>query len=1536
MSAAEDLPRLRLEHAIERVRAAALQMRVTDDLRQVVAVVFRKMLDLGIETSAASITLVDKPAGEVHHYFGGSLPDLSGFDWSPERGSDDLSIVGDVFTGTFKPSTLAEFLDKRGDRVGWGSDAPHTYETEAGADLSSFFKKLFGLSDAEAREIHRAFVGKWAVTNVPFDAGVIGYRERQHHPEHDVIVAELARGLDLGFARFLDFQRLERSNRELTVQNALERVRAQALGMRETGDILNVTSTLYQEFEGLGHDLHFAGVAVRDEEGFEFWGASKGGIDGSGRSAWQFIVGPRVSHEQWRETLGSLSWMMDQGLDARKRGLPHFVARISAEDNRQLRERALAMWDQKTGQRDSVIIDPPGEGDVYRHSVFHTHGNLLLHSDVQLSEEALAEASRFADIFAFAYSRFLELRSAEERTHQAEIQLAIERVRAEATSMRQSNDIGKVLHALGEGYAEVGLPVRGWGINIANQATDTFHLYMLLRDEPAWPLSATEEVVRAAYENNIIARDVMPGVHLVRCADVPLSMAQEFGFSLPDGEARLHTTDEQHRVHLQQLLNLDEPPQVDIGRSVMRLPFAYGGIFLYAADGAVFMESDLETACLFADAVALGYTRFLDLKSAKDSARQQAIENATERLRAAALAMQSTADLPQVAAVLRQQLLVFGFEGFATITYLNRETGQCVGLSCLPNPRSFGLEMSGDVIEIDDETIVVLDMHAESENSGTVQRVRDLWELGRPQTRALDMSGPESRAGLGYLERMGVDPAAADRAGFSLFSGSQFHMTWVPFSSGMVGCHGPEPQDHLLPLYQELTEALDLGFVRFLDFKRLEEQNRQQAIDTASERVRTAAMAMNSPDDLRNVAGVLFTEMRALGIDTPITEISFEDRRGSGWRHYMTNVNPRQYGLEWTSPDVVEYNDEVITYVADASEVQSRELSSRLQAENEPETTEGTLSLAFLVDYARNRYGITSADLESSRFLNEVWVGDWYLTRIPFDYGELSYRERLHRPEHIFVVQELARALNLGFVRFLDFQRLEQQNTALEEANVQIQEANRLKSEFLANMSHELRTPMNAIVGFSKIVHRKAKTQLDKRQVDNLERVLQSSEILMSLINDILDLSKIEAGRLEVQGERFDLRELVAGCVAAVSPTVKTGVKVKTRMARSLDSVWSDPTRVRQIVNNLLSNAIKFTEEGEIRVSMRSVGTDRFAITVSDSGIGIPQDKLAQIFEEFRQADGSTTRKYGGTGLGLSISKKLAQMLGGDVTVDSVEGEGSTFTVNLPVEMASSGPAHKQVDLDELSVVAGDGRIVLSIDDDPDVISLIAQELEEDGYQVIGAQRALEGIEKAQHIKPHAITLDIMMPGMDGWEAITRLKANPETRDIPIIVLSIVDNKELGYRLGADEYLIKPVDRESLGRVLQRYEGRGKQVLVADDDPDVVDLTRQLLEEDGWTVRAVGNGQLALEALAEERPDVMLLDLMMPVMDGFETLRRVRANPKTKDLPVIVITAKDLAADEVENLRANANRVIAKDGLDRDRILRELRQAMSTLRSGSA
>ncbi|MBI2505832.1 MAG: response regulator [Candidatus Latescibacteria bacterium] len=510
--------------------------------------------------------------------------------------------------------------------------------------------------------------------------------------------------------------------------------------------------------------------------------------------------------------------------------------------------------------------------------------------------------------------------------------------------------------------------------------------------------------------------------------------------------------------------------------------------------------------------------------------------------------------------------------------------------------------------------------------------------------------------------------------------------------------------------------------------------------------------------------------------------------------------------------------------------------------------------------------------------------------------------------------------------------QVQEKNRELEEANRQIQEANRLKSEFLANMSHELRTPMNAIVGFSKIVYRKAQGLLPARQLENLERILQSAEILMNLINDILDLSKIEAGKLEIQPERFPVKALVEGCLSTMTPMVKSGVELRAEVSGDLPPVYTDLSRLRQILINLLSNAAKFTEKGNITVAARPAGPDHFALSVTDTGIGIPAQALDYIFEEFRQVDGSTTRKYGGTGLGLSISKKLAQMLGGTIQVESEVGKGSVFTLTLPLQCGPE-PAAAQT---AAPSGADQRRLIVAIDDDPDVLSLLAQELEEEGYQVVGATRAVEGIERAKELAPYAITLDIMLPGMDGWEAIGRLKGDPATRDIPLIVVSIIDNQELGFRLGADDYLVKPIDKEALFKALRRFEGRGRRLLVADDDPAVAELVRQLLGEEGWQIAAAADGQQALDQIVRQRPDLLLLDLMMPVVDSFEVLRRLRGQPETADLPVVVITAKDLSAPEREELRLSTVRVIEKEGMDRERILRELREALKGLEGKSA
>lgn len=482
--------------------------------------------------------------------------------------------------------------------------------------------------------------------------------------------------------------------------------------------------------------------------------------------------------------------------------------------------------------------------------------------------------------------------------------------------------------------------------------------------------------------------------------------------------------------------------------------------------------------------------------------------------------------------------------------------------------------------------------------------------------------------------------------------------------------------------------------------------------------------------------------------------------------------------------------------------------------------------------------------------------------------------------------------------------------------------ANRTKSTFLANMSHELRTPLNAIIGYSEMLLEEAEDTGQTALVADVHKILMAGRHLLELINAVLDLSKIEAGKMELYLETFGVSTLVEDVTSVIKPLIeKNGNTLQVSIDPAAGAMRSDQTKLRQSLYNLLSNAAKFTSGGVVLIDVRVVSDDRISFAVTDSGVGMSPEQLAKLFEPFAQGDASTSRKYGGTGLGLAISRRFARMLNGDISVESSEGKGSTFTLIVPRNPETEN-SHAADTTPRQSV---NRPTVLVIDDEPAVHEILARTLSRYGFRVEGALTGEEGLRAARKLRPQIITLDVMMPGMDGWAVLAALKSDRNLAEIPVIMLTIVDDRNLGYSLGAADYLTKPIDRERLASVLLRYKGNEKNsLLVVEDDPASRDMLRRMLENEGWLVAEADNGKTALGQLAKERPSVVLLDLMMPEMDGFEFIEEMNRHAEWKSIPVIVITARDLTKEDRARLNGHVSRVLQKGLYSRDELLHEV------------
>jgi PAS domain S-box-containing protein len=554
--------------------------------------------------------------------------------------------------------------------------------------------------------------------------------------------------------------------------------------------------------------------------------------------------------------------------------------------------------------------------------------------------------------------------------------------------------------------------------------------------------------------------------------------------------------------------------------------------------------------------------------------------------------------------------------------------------------------------------------------------------------------------------------------------------------------------------------------------------------------------------------------------------------------------------------------------------------------------------------------------------------------------------------------------------------------------------ANKAKSQFLANMSHELRTPLNAIIGYSEMLQEEVEALDQKHLGPDLQKIHGAGRHLLGLINDILDLSKVEAGKMALYLENFDVPSMVTEVASTVRPLVaKNGNQLEVLCPADIGMMRADLTKVRQTLFNLLSNASKFTEKGVIRLEVKRNGPpsprpsppgegaphtdsrpserarladrgptdhplpggegrgegERLSLNsqpstlnfaVSDTGIGMTPQQMGKLFEAFAQADASTTRKYGGTGPGLAISRKFCRMMGGDLTVSSEPGKGSTFIATLPAEVKDTAVQTLAASVSPTphSALRIPHSTVLVIDDDAGARDLIARSLSKEGFGVELASDGKAGLDLARRLRPQVITLDVMMPGMDGWAVLTALKSDPATADIPVIMLTIVDEKEIGFALGAADYFTKPIDWSRLAVALQKYRHspEAQTVMVVEDDPQTREMLRRTLVKGDWQVLEAENGRVALEKLNGVVPAAILLDLMMPEMDGFEFMQRLRQRPAFRRVPVVVITAKDITEEDRRLLNGQVARILQKSGLRMEDLVAEVKTVLgATQREGS-
>ncbi len=509
-------------------------------------------------------------------------------------------------------------------------------------------------------------------------------------------------------------------------------------------------------------------------------------------------------------------------------------------------------------------------------------------------------------------------------------------------------------------------------------------------------------------------------------------------------------------------------------------------------------------------------------------------------------------------------------------------------------------------------------------------------------------------------------------------------------------------------------------------------------------------------------------------------------------------------------------------------------------------------------------------------------------------------------------------------------EELQEQNLELEAQKNQVEEANRLKSEFLSNMSHELRTPLNSINALSQVLGMQAKDKLNEEENNYLEIIERNGKRLLSLINSILDLSKIESGKMDISPQSVSIKSLLTIIRESMQSLAdKRDNSIELNITENLPTIETDESRMHQVLLNIISNSVKFTEKGSVSISAKQE-KENVIVKVKDTGIGISAEMLPSIFDEFRQVDGSSSRQFEGTGLGLAIAHKLINVLGGNITVKSKLGVGSEFSISFPLKWHGETIIDYTTKL-ESKLFNTVKNTILVVDDDPKVIKNISEYLKKSGYDIISTTSGKEAITLAEKYQPYAITLDIIMPEMDGWEVLQKLKLNPKTSDIPVIVISVSNERDTGYALGASGYINKPVDKQVLISEIRKLNEEPETVMIVDDNELELKHMAEIIEAENIETILAHDGEESIKLIAKKNPDILVLDLLMPGMDGFQVLEQIRKNPETQNLPVIVVTAKDITEDDKMQLSGKVSTLITKSSTTPQDLYKEINRILKKL-----